>query len=185
MAYNIRILQQARLFGVCLLVLLLISPSHAATSFNAHSAMGMNLADLTYFASEQPFINYFASAERWITHSKVEWDTHEEQYLNLDANGWPISLTTVNQPIKQKFDSLGVLFLLGMPNTENGFYTAGQYAVLYDGQGKLDYGLDATLIRRSPGRDVISVIPSNKGIDLRIVSTDPRHKGNYLRTSEW
>jgi hypothetical protein len=163
------------------LILMWAGGAGAATSFNAQSAMGMNLATVNYYASEQPFLNSFATAERWITHSGSTWDTNEEKYLNLDANGWPITLKSVSEPAAQQFDSLGVLFLLGMPDTANGNYPAGQYVVLYEGQGTLSYGSDAALVRRSPGRDVITVSPSNKGIDLRIVATDPHHNGNYVR----
>jgi hypothetical protein len=166
---------------VTVLMLLLSGAAHAATSFNAQSAMGINLGGVSYYTSEQPFINSFVTSERWITHSDATWDTKEEKYLNLDANGWPITLNSVNEPTAQQFNSLGVLFLLGMPNTANGIYPAGQYIVLYDGQGTLSYGFDAALVRRSPGRDVINVTPTNNGIDLRIVATDPRHTGNYLR----
>ena len=143
--------------------------------------MGINLADVSYYATEEPFINSFATSEQWITHSDATWDTNEEKYINLDANGWPITLNSVKGPTAQHFNSLGVLFLLGMPKTANGIYPAGQYVVLYDGQGTLSYGFDAALVRRSPGRDVINVTPSNKGIDLRIVATDPHHTGKYLR----
>jgi hypothetical protein len=166
------------LIRVTVLILMLGSGAHAASPFNAQSAMGINLATVNYFATEQPFINSFISSERWITHSDATWDTNEEKYVNLDANGWPITLNSVSEPTAQQFNSLGVLFLLGMPNTANGIYPAGQYIVLYDGKGKLSYGLDAVLVRRSPGRDVINVTPSNNGIDLRIVQTDPH---NYLR----
>lgn len=166
---------------VTVLMLMLSGGAHAATSFNAQSAMGINLGGVSYYTSEQPFINSFVTSERWITHSDATWDTKEEKYLNLDANGWPITLNSVNEPTARQFKSLGVLFLLGMPNTANGIYPAGQYIVLYDGQGTLSYGFDAALVRRSPGRDVINVTPTNNGIDLRIVATDPRHTGNYLR----
>jgi hypothetical protein len=169
------------LMWVTVLILMVSGGARAATSLNAQSAMGINLATVNYYASEQPFINSFVTSERWITHSNATWDTNEEKYVNLDANGWPITLSSVNEPTTQQFNSLGVLFLLGMPNTANGIYPAGQYIVLYDGQGTLSYGFDAALVRRSPGRDVINVTPSNKGIDLRIVATDPRHTGNYLR----
>ena len=165
-------------------VLLLSAVPHearAATSFNAQSAMGINLGAVTYYTTEQPFINSFATAQGWITHSDAAWETNEERYINLDANGWPITLSSINEPARQQFNSLGVMFLLGMPPTANGLYTAGGYVVLYDGQGTLTYGSDATLVSRSPGRDVINVVPSNKGIDLRIVATDPHNTGNYLR----
>jgi hypothetical protein len=169
------------LIWVTVLILMVSGVVRAATSFNAQSAMGINLATVNYYSSEQPFINSFVTSEKWITHSNATWDTNEEKYVNLDANGWPITLNSVNESTTQQFNSLGVLFLLGMPETGNGIYPAGQYIVLYDGEGTLSYGFDAALVRRSPGRDVINVTPSNKGIDLRIVATDPRHTGNYLR----
>jgi len=175
------LIRAIELISVSLLMLSLSNGARAATSFNAQTAIGMNLGAVNYYASEQPFINSFVTSEGWITHSDAAWDTKEEKYINLDANGWPITLNSVNEPTTQQFNSLGVLFLLGMPDTANGNYPAGRYIVLYDGQGTLSYGSDAALVRRSPGRDIINVTPSNHGIDLRIVATDPHHTGNYLR----
>ena len=57
----------------------------------------------------------------------------------------------------------------------------GRYVVLYDGRGTISYGFDATLVSRSPGRDVINVVPSKAGIDLRITVTDPKRTGDYIR----
>ena len=168
-------------FVMWLALIMMSCGARAATSFNARSAIGVNLATVSYYASEQPFINSFVASGGWITHSAATWDTNEEKYINLDANGWPITLNSVNEPTTQHFNSLGVQFLLGMPKTANGIYPAGQYIVLYDGEGTLNYGSDAALIHRSPRRDVINVTPSNNGIDLRIVATDPHHTGNYLR----
>jgi hypothetical protein len=166
------------LMWVSVLILMVSGGARAATSFNAQSAMGINLAAVNYYTTEQPFTNTFVTSGGWITHSSDTWDTNEEKYVSLNADGWPITLNSVNEPTAQQFNSLGVLFLLGMPNTANGVYAAGQYIVLYEGKGKLSYGLDAVLVSRSPGRDVINVTPSSKGIDLRIVETDPH---NYLR----
>jgi hypothetical protein len=140
------------LMWLTLLILAAPGGALAATSFNAQSAMGLNLAAVNYYSSEQPFINSFVTSERWITHSDFNWDTNEEKYLNLDRDGWPMTLKSVNEPTTQQFNSLGVLFLLGMPDTANGNYPAGQYIVMYDGKGKLSYGIDAVLVSRSPGR---------------------------------
>jgi hypothetical protein len=153
----------------------------AATTSNAESAMGINLGAVNYYATEQPFINSFLTSEKWITHSSETWDTNEEKYIDVDASGWPESLNSVKEPEMQRFNSLGVVFLVGMPNMPNGNYPAGQYIVLYNGEGTLSYGSDAALVRRSPGRDIINVTPSSRGIDLRIIATDPHHTGNYLR----
>ena len=145
-----------------IVALLLLGPvwTLAANLPNAQSPMGINLEAVNDYSTEFPFINAFLTASQWITHSGTTWDTKEEEYANLDANGWPITLTSVNESSKQQYDSLGVLLFVGGFNTSNGYYPAGRYIVLYDGRGTLTYGSDATLVSRSPGRDVISVVPS-------------------------
>jgi len=163
--------------------------SVAASAANANSPLGINLNGVTYYSSEQPFLNVFkttsvtqANPHGWVTHSKTSWDTKEEAYLNLDANGYPISLTAVNEPSAQLFSSVGALVLRNMPQTANGRYPAGQYVVLYDGEGTMNYSFDAKLVTTSPGRDVITVAtPSIGGIWISITATDPKHSGNYLR----
>jgi hypothetical protein len=142
----------------------------------------MNLQPVSYFSSELPFLNVFKEAGVWITHG-AQYDTGEEKYLKLDADGWPTTLTAVNDSNSQQFTSVGVLLLRNLPQTVNGYYPAGQYVVLYDGQGTLSYTFDAALVSSSPGRDVINVATPtyDGGIDLRITATDPNHTGNYLR----
>lgn len=145
--------------------------SFAASPRNAVSPMGMNVSAVNYYANEFPFINYFLNASEWVTHSGATWDTHEEAYANLDSNGWPVSLKSNRASSKQQYDALGVLL----------YCPEGRYVVLYDGQGTITYGSDAVLVSRSPRRDVIEVVPSSKGVDLRITVTDPNHTGEYIR----
>ena len=52
----------------------------------------------------------------------------------VSAFGLPITATSANLQGAQKFDSVGVLFFLGMPATPNGIYPGGRYVVLYDGE---------------------------------------------------
>ena len=154
--------------------------AQAATALNAKSPLGMNLSGVSYYSSELPLLNIFQTAANWITHSST-WDTGEEKYLNLDSNGWPMSLTAVKNPSPQQFTTVGVI-LFRLNATANGYYPAGRYVVLYDGQGALSYGFDASVVSRVAGRDVINVAaPSSQGIDLRITATDPNHTGNYVR----
>jgi hypothetical protein len=159
----------------------LSSGAQSATTMNANSPLGMNLNGIAYYQSELPFLNLFHTAGAWMTHNNSTWDTGEEQYLNLDSDGYPVSLTGKNEPSTQQFTSAGVLLVRSLPTTANGYYPAGQYVVLYDGQGTLAYAFDASLVSSSPGRDVINVTPSASGIDLRITATDPNHSGNYIR----
>jgi hypothetical protein len=167
----------------------------AATPQNAKSPLGINLGQLGYSSAEQPFLNIFkttgvshASPSGWFTHTASTWDTGEETYLQLDASGYPTTLSASSSDphSPQLFTSVGVLLLRNLPNSNAGTglpYRQGKYVVLYDGQGTLSYGFDATLVSSSPGRDVINVAkPSwGGGIDLRITATDPNHTGNYIR----
>lgn len=154
----------------------------AATSYNSRSPFGVNLNSINYWSSEQPFINVLASNSGWITHSNSSWDTNEEKYLNLDSNGWPISLKSQNEPSAQQFNSVGVLVQRNFPSTPNGYYPAGKYIVLYQGEGTITYGADAALVSRAPGQDTINVANATaSGMDIRITATDPNHTGNYIR----
>jgi hypothetical protein len=160
------------------------SPVRAATSYNANSALGLNLAGVSYWTSEMPFLDNFKTCSGFSTHTSSGAATNEEQYLNLDADGWPISLTAVNEPTAQQFTQLSTLILRNMPNTPNGTYPAGQYIVRYQGQGTITYAFDAVKLanQSTPGRDVINVAkPTSGGIWITITSTDPNHTGNYLK----
>ncbi len=165
----------------------------AATPSNARSPLGINLMQMNYYNPEQPFLNIFkttgpthANPKGWFTHAGGTFDTGEEEYLQLDANGYPKTLAASSaNPHSQQFTSVGVLMVRELPHANSGTglpYRAGKYVVLYDGQGTLEYGYDAKLVSSSPGRDVFNIAtPSNAGIDLRITATDPNHTGNYIR----
>ena len=166
----------------------------SATASNAKSPLGMNLTEMNYFNPEQPFLNIFktsavrqATPPGWTTHTSNSFETGEEAYLQLDANGYPTTLTATSADphSPQIFTSVGVLLERSLPKADGGTglpYRAGRYVVLYDGQGTLEYGFDAKLVSTSPGRDVFNVAsPSSEGIDLRITATDPHHTGNYVR----
>lgn len=59
--------------------------ARVANSFNAQSAMDINLATVNYYSSEQPLINSFVTSEKWVMHSNAAWDINEEKYVSLDA----------------------------------------------------------------------------------------------------
>jgi len=159
--------------------------AHAATASNASSPMGTNLAPVNYYSSEQPFLDIFKTNAGWSTQTSDNSETNEEKYLNLDTQGWPITLTAVNEPSAQKFTQVSVLLLAALPSTSNGVYPAGQYVVMYLGQGTITYHFDAVKVASlsTPGRDVINVAnpTSGGGIMITITSTDPNHTGDYIR----
>ncbi len=158
-------------------------PSVSLNQSNTDSPLGTNLAGIAYWSSEMPFLNQFKNNDQWVTHSNSTWDTGEEAYLQLDSDGYPKSLkaSSADPNSPQLFNSVGMLLFRSFPNTSKGYYPAGQYVVLYDGEGTITYGFDGQLVSSAPGRDVINVTPSSGGINLVITSTDPNGTGNYIR----
>ncbi|MDJ0689134.1 MAG: cadherin-like domain-containing protein, partial [Xenococcaceae cyanobacterium MO_188.B32] len=149
--------------------------------------LGTNLHRLAAWSPQLPFLNAFKSARQWIPQNwgvtknnedKYEyvWDTGEFTQLELDENGWVKSLPAPED--EPEYSSVGTLLFRNV-----GSYPGGKYVVLYEGEGTIEYALDAQKDESAstPGRDVIDVNPSNAGIWLRITSTDPNDTGDYLR----
>lgn len=146
-----------------------------ATLANAGSPLGIELNDVVYYSSEQPFLNIM-KAGSWVTSTSSIYDTGEENLLQLDADGYPTSmLGPAGAPVT--FTMVQTPLLLGLPSP---YYLAGNYVVLYDGTGTLAYK-SATLVSHSPGRDVINLTANREGFFLQIKATDPGHTGDYIR----
>src|SRR5712692_6063989 len=67
----------------------------ADTLSNRASPLGINLADVNYYAPAQQFIDVFKTGGSWVTENDAlhgVWDTGEQSKLQLDANGWVTSL---------------------------------------------------------------------------------------------
>jgi hypothetical protein len=148
-------------------------------------ALGTNLSSVVDWSTQLAFIDAFKASRAWIPQSEGVWDTGEAQKLDLDENGWLKSLPTDGSV---KYTSVGTLLLREI----GGRYPGGQYLVLYDGEGTLEYEFDAKKDESAStsGRDVIDVTPSEAGISLKITATDPNNNGNYLRNirvipAEW
>jgi hypothetical protein len=137
----------------------------------AQNYLGMNLNGVSYFTPEQPFLNIFKTASQWGTSNAGDLSS-----LNLDSNGWPRAIPGTSNYIN-------TLVLSNLPSASYpAGYSAGNYVVLYDGQGTMLYDFDASLVSSGVGRDIIRVAaPSGSGIRIRITSTDPAKTGNYIR----
>ena len=149
--------------------------------------VGTNLHRLADWSPQQPFLNGFKSARRWLTQDinlttnedgqfVNTWNTGEFADLDIDDKGWVKSLPDPeDEPL---YSSVGTILYRDIDD-----YPGGEYVVLYQGEGTIEYGFDAEKDEAAsiPGRDVIDVTPSNAGIWLRITATDPKDTGNYLR----
>jgi hypothetical protein len=181
--------------GSLVLATFVCAPAFAASAANAQSPLAMNLLPVNYYTAEQPFLNIFKTTGvaklitpvGWATTSGGTFNTGESAHLQLDANGYPTTLTAsaADPHSPQVFNAVSVLLERSLPQANAGTglpYRAGQYVVLYDGQGTLNYTGDAKLVSSSAGRDVFNVAsPSAGGITLQITATDPNHTGNYIR----
>ena len=149
----------------------------------ARSGVGINLTAFSTFSPEMATIDQMKRAGGWITQCSgcsgftggaSAYDTLEESKLDLDANGWVRSLPAASNA-SVKYRTVTTIL------AQNGFQQAGEYTVLYDGQGTLSYsGAGAKVASKSsPGRDIVSVTNhSTVGLFLNIVATTPT---NYIR----
>ncbi|MCA9932620.1 MAG: cellulose-binding protein [Ardenticatenaceae bacterium] len=158
----------------------------AAPTANTQSAIGSNLAGIADWSGEMPFLDVFKSARQWIPQcvqgsdpgcndGGTAWDTGEFGLLDMDSDGWIRSLPA---PGGATLYTRVSAVMLSNPDVP-----AGQYIVLYDGEGTIEYSLGAqkNVGLSAPGRDVIDVTPSNGLSLLTISSTDPGGTGNYIR----
>lgn len=131
---------------------------------NDGSVVGTNLSPISDWSPEWAFLDCFKSSRAWISGTIATFQ--DSRTLPLDANGWVTSLQTA-QCAKT------LLFW-----AQQGTYPSGDYVVLYDGLGKLEYRDAATRIQTAAGRDVVRVDASKGGWQLWITQTDP---ANYIR----
>ncbi len=154
-----------RRLGLCTAIAL-CAAMLPAQRLNQRSPIGTNLSELRYFTSQWVFRNAFDQAAPWWSQevSSSQWSTGS--WLDRDGDGWVKSL--------QWNQAAGTLMYRGL----DGHYPGGRYVVTYDGDGDLQVGFDAREVWRSPGRIEMDVTPSDNGIYLKLVRTNP---GDYLR----
>ena len=156
------------MLGLFILLLGLFCQSVAIAAPNSRSPMGINTNEIMDTVASIPFIDVFKTSlpfeegRPWITKGKITYD----------KDGWPKNLNG---------GQVGTRFLHEVPGKAA---PAGNYTVLYDGEGMLTYSDDAKLIHREKGKDIISIVASRSGrkdelrVKLIIKHSNP---SNYLR----
>lgn len=147
--------------SILVLLINLLSPSAEA----ARLPLGMNTNEVMQVDSSVPFVNLFKmalpfdEADAKLTQGNIQYD----------ADGWPTRLNG---------GQAGTNLLHWLPA---GTLPDGHYTVLYDGEGRVEYGDDAKLVKSSPGRDVIQISAGQDRyikVTLIIKESNPE---NYLR----
>lgn len=140
----------------------------------AAPAIGMNLSALTYYTPEWPFVDVFKASN---TGSTYAWDLLNPNGLAtpaLDAQGYPRGLGNGQVASALCLRSIG------------GHYPAGAYTVLFEGDGEVAVGMDATGSLdhdgSGTGRFVATVTkPSGNGIHVRILRSSPTNHVRNIR----
>jgi len=145
------------------------------TSLNA--GVGVNLEGVREFSPEYHFVDAFKQSRAWTT-SVVggAFDTDEAQCLQLDANGFVLTLVpnaAVAGCASATYNSVLTTMLEGVTEAP-----AGQYTVSFDGAGTIAYSGVSNLNTATPGRHTFTYNPANGILVLRITAITP---GNHLR----
>ncbi|MBL9127239.1 MAG: hypothetical protein JNL97_06320 [Verrucomicrobiales bacterium] len=141
-------------------------PAKPPSKDRALPRMGMNLSGPADWNTELPFVDVFRMSRHWISQQEGRgWGQGPK--LDLDPLGWVRSL-----PPGVRAETL-------MCTIERGHYPAGDYTVLYRGQGRLSFGGSViATVSEQPGRTVVRVDPKRGPIHLRIEETLP---SDYVR----
>jgi hypothetical protein len=130
-----------------------------STNRKTVNPLGVNLEAVSYYSSEQPFLNLMkdagassalSGATGWYTANPNTWDTNEEAYLQLDADGYPTSLTASSAISGgQQFTYVKTLLdynqLKGAPG-QTYPYPPGTYRLKFEGQGTVQLAGDASYV---------------------------------------
>jgi len=141
--------------------------------------IGTNLAGPADWGSEWPFVNIMKYGRTWTTHNAYwvgggenAWDTQVLSQIELDEQGYPLSLPVEIDGMEAPQIVLGV-----WANTEA--LPAGEYVLLYDGTGTIDFWGDAAITSQTPGRIVLEVTP---GIDnIIVMELQESQMGDHIR----
>jgi PA14 domain len=131
------------------------------------AAVGVNLSGVTDWSTEWPFVDVFKTSRPWLSQKEgAGWG--QGGTLNLTPDGWPASLAPGQ-------------FAEAIMMTGKTF-PAGQYTLLYDGEGKIDFRLgSAKIISQTPGRMIVDVQPRESGEFLRVLETNPSNPIRNIR----
>lgn len=158
-------LQPKAKFALTLLFASALLTSQVNAGPNTRSPLGVNSNEVMDDDASMPFIDVykmsipFEEARPWLTKGKVEYDQH----------GWPKNLNG---------GQAGTRFLYKLPEHT---VPAGNYTVLYDGEGILQYTDDAKLVNREPGKDIVSISAGkDKEFRVKLIIKNSNPK-NYLR----
>jgi len=137
-----------------------------AKAVYAQARLGINLAGIADWNTEQPFVDFFKHSRQWVSQKKgAGWG--KGPALELDEHGW----------IKRLED--GATATRMIVSAKRGEFPRGDYVLLHDGEGRLKGGGDVVrIIKDKPGRMIVRINPKGGSFWLDLIKTNP---DNYMR----
>jgi hypothetical protein len=133
--------------------------ARASSKENARSPLGINLAGLTSYSTERPFVDVFKTTHPWFSNAEGKsWAQGGD--LALTAEGWVASLRP------GQYATTGLL-------DGDQRYPTGNYTLLYD------KGL--TTVSEAPGRAVFKVTTETEGLFVHLRETNPANPIRNIR----
>jgi len=149
------------------LLLLACIPLHAAP--NDNSALGINIAGVTYWSSEIVFVDLFRHSQTFKSQAPGA-GYGQGGPLDLTETGWVRSLRGDGQFADSIIFSRPALG-----------YPAGVYACLYEGQGKVQFGYRMKVVEEKLGQIRVQVNADQDLLTLRITQTNPADPVRNIR----
>ncbi len=145
------------------------------TKKNQQSPIGINTNEIYEQDSSIPFVDLFRVSMPF--HENIRCRAKDKPCLTsaeveYDKQGWPKNLHG---------GKAGTFFLR---NVQLNALPAGNYSVLYEGEGKIEYFQNAKLISRKPGEDLIHFDARSDGFmtaALQIVESNPKNPLRKIR----
>ncbi len=151
---------------VAALVLGLAGP--AAAQQPRDPALGLGLAGIADWATQQPFLDLMKSSRPWIGHLPGQWGGWDAERLraegHVDAEGWVTS-------IPPELDRIETLVLTDQPAEAGSL--AGRYLLRYRGKGEISVGGLARDVRRGPNEIRFSYTPGPGLVSVALHRLDP------------
>ena len=152
-----------------LAALIVLSSGHALSAAPAapvRNRLGINLSGFADWNTEHPLVDVFRLSRHWISQKQGEpWG--KGPALDLDGHGW--------------LRKLDANCFAETPVLTGGHAPIGDYVCLYEGSGQVEFGANARIVSRQPGRIVVNIDARKSGTFLQLRQTDPANPVRKIR----
>jgi len=125
--------------------------------------MGLNLAPVTDWSTQAPFLDVMKTARPWIVHKSGQWGGAGEAELiagdHLDQFGWP-------RRMPRELGTVGTVILTDMPQQATSL--AGTYRLSFEGDGIVEVLGRAQNVRYADGDVLFDYTPGPGPVEIRI-----------------